>query len=383
MIIKKKCITFFIAYILLIKLNSKVINNYSSLENTSIFIKHEDKNYMSKLNILNLFNVKKNNKKNLIIGAIIKYPWHKIKNFFVSLIKADFENCDIVMYVGKMSNEAVKKIASCGVKVYGIPDKFLKSQTKIHNYRFELYKEFLLKNKDKYNMVFTADVRDTIFQKDIFKFYNEYDKSFIGLSLEDDIIKNEKLNKKWVNYFCPKANIWNETIICSGTILGTIDKFIEFCDALWEFIVKWKDYNIARDQGIVNCLIYDKKILNNYLIAKDNHGPIMTIGLTKREKIFIDKDNNILNYDGQIAAVIHQYDRKLDITKMINMKFNDSNINIYALKKRKKRLNNVNIINYIILLLSIVLVSVIFFFYSFFKDKKIIFKRVNKIIKMV
>ena len=63
MIIKKKCITFFIAYILLIKLNSKVINNYSSLENTSIFIKHEDKNYMSKLNILNLFNVKKNNKK--------------------------------------------------------------------------------------------------------------------------------------------------------------------------------------------------------------------------------------------------------------------------------------------------------------------------------
>ena len=77
-----------------------------------------------------------------------------------------------------MSKETINKIISFGVTIYNIPDKFLKSNAKIHNYRFKLYQEFLAKNKNKYNMVFTADVRDTIFQKDIFKNFKEYYKPF-------------------------------------------------------------------------------------------------------------------------------------------------------------------------------------------------------------
>ena len=367
--LEKKCIKAFIFYLILFNLNSSIIDGFSSFENRSI-IKYEIKKETRKLNFLDIFNINNNNKKNLIIGAITKYPWNKIRNFFVSLNKVEFENCDVVMFVGKMSNETIKKIESCGVTIYNIPDKFIKSNTKIHNYRFKLYQEFLQKNKNKYNMIFTADVRDTIFQKDIFKFYNKYHKPFIGLFLEDNIIKNEKLNIKWVKYFCPRANIGNETIICSGTILGTIDTFIEFCDALWKFIVEMKDYNIARDQGIVNCLIYDKKILNDYLITRDNHGPVMTIGLTERNKISIDKDNNILNFDGQIAAVIHQYDRKLDITKMLNKKFTDTIINISSFKKRKN--NSPNIIIIIIFIGSIILNF--FFFFWFFKNKRKFYK---------
>ena len=165
----------------------------------------------------------------------------------------------------------------------------------------------------------------TIFQKDIFQYYNDYKKLFIGLFLEDNIIKNEMYNKEWVNYFCPKANIWNETIICSGTLIGTIDKFIEFCYFLWKFVLKYKDYNHSREQGSVNCLIYNRKIMNNYIIRSDNHGPVMTIGISKKDNIHIDKDYNILNNNNQIAAVIHQYDRKLDLTNFIKRKFSDEN----------------------------------------------------------
>ena len=365
--LEKKWLNFFIFYILF--LNYKSSDSFSFFENRSN-IRYEIKNDKRKLNFLDIFNIKKNRKKNIIIGAIIKYPWEKIRNFFVSLSKVKFENCDFVMFVGKMSKETINKIISFGVTIYNIPDKFLKSNAKIHNYRFKLYQEFLAKNKNKYNMVFTADVRDTIFQKDIFKNFNEYYKPFLGLFLEDDIIKNQKLNMKWVQYFCPKANIWNETIICSGTILGTIDKFIEFCDAIWKFIVQKRDYNVARDQGIVNCLIYDKKILNNYLITRDNHGPVMTIGLTKRKKISIDNDDNILNYDGKIAAVIHQYDRKLYITKKFNKKFNDTINNLSLFKKR----NNTNS-NFIIIIAFITSIILIFFFlFRLFKKKRIFYK---------
>lgn len=34
----------------------------------------------------------------------------------------------------------------------------------------------------------------------------------------------------------------------------------------------------------------------------------MTIGITPPKNITLDKDNNILNFKGEIAEVVHQYD---------------------------------------------------------------------------
>ena len=96
----------------------------------------------------------------------------------------------------------------------------------------------------------------------------------------------------------------------------------------------------------------------------------MTIGLTKRKKISIDNDDNILNYDGKIAAVIHQYDRKLYITKKFNKKFNDTINNLSLFKKR----NNSNS-NFIIIIAFITSIILIFFFlFRLFKKKRIFYK---------
>ena len=121
---------------------------------------------------LNFFTNTKNNKKNLVIGSIINYSWSKIKLYFISLLKAGFQNCDFVLYVGGISNETIKKIESYGVTTYQISKKIFRLKTTINNCRWKLYEDFLKENKDKYNMVFTADVRDTIFQKDIFQYYD-------------------------------------------------------------------------------------------------------------------------------------------------------------------------------------------------------------------
>ena len=64
------------------------------------------------------------------------------------------------------------------------------------------------------------------------------------------------------------------------------------------------------DQGGANYLLYIKKLFNDCLIIKDNHYFVMTIGMTDKSNVNLDKDDNILNFDGQIAAVVHQYDRK-------------------------------------------------------------------------
>jgi len=77
----------------------------------------------------------------------------------------------------------------------------------------------------------------------------------------------------------------------------------------------------AIEQGIGNYLIYYEKILKDFIIKRDNFGLIMTIGITNSSNINFDSNNNILVFMGEIASVIHQYDRKHDIMKMVIKKF--------------------------------------------------------------
>ena len=47
----------------------------------------------------------------------------------------------------------------------------------------------------------------------------------------------------------------------------------------------------------------------------------MTIGLTKKGNIKIDSENNIINYKGNIASIVHQYDRHRNIKILIKNKY--------------------------------------------------------------
>ena len=73
----------------------------------------------------------------------------------------------------------------------------------------------------------------------------------------------------------------------------------------------------------------------------------MTIGLTKRKNILLDSKDNILNFNGKIAAVIHQYDRKGDIVKIIKKKYCPELLKSFiSINNSSKKLNKTNIIFY-------------------------------------
>lgn len=134
-------------------------------------------------------------RKNLIIGVVANYNWTIIESFFKSYNKAKFENCECIMFVGNMSQETINKIQSFRVKIREIPKVLL--NISLINYRWKIYGDYLNNNQGKYNLVFTTDLRDTIFQRDVFKFYDSR-KSFLGISIEDGILSNEPTNKIWL-----------------------------------------------------------------------------------------------------------------------------------------------------------------------------------------
>ena len=329
-------------------LNFFLFDESSCINNSFIF-----PNYNK--TILNRFpNYKTNYKKNVILGIIQKYSLNQILPFFKSFIKANFHNCDVVIFVRDVPIIIPNYLKSIGVNVYEISEKY--KNISVINLRWKLYLNFLIQNRQKYNFVMHCDVRDTVFQKDIFQYFENY-QPFLGVALEDGILA-QTVNKRWiVNYAGEEIHkkIKTERIICIGSLWGTIDKFIEFSNYFWYKLIK---NQTSIEQGIANYIFYYEKMFNNCLIKSDNYGPVMTIGLSKTENVTVDSQDNILNFKGEIAAVIHQYDRKKNITMKVinkycpeliyyqteinnNNKFNE-NIRYYQIKHlNKKNKNNI------------------------------------------
>ena len=256
-------------------------------------------------------------KKNVLLSLIIGYSWDIIFPFIKSLIKAQISNCDFIMFVHEISQTVNDMLKSFGIIIYEIPENL--RNMKIFNIRWKLYSDFLKNNIEKYNIVLSVDIRDTIIQSDLFSLYYN-SKPFLAFSYEDATV-DRLINKEWIidKYGIELfKTIKHEKTINAGTVWGTINIFLEFSNILWD---KLSAFPESIDQTVINYMIYHENILYNYLKFSNLFGPVMTIGLTKKGNIILDSENNILNYNGKIASIVHQYDRHGIIKKVIRNKF--------------------------------------------------------------
>lgn len=80
------------------------------------------------------------NKKNLVIGVIHVYSWIKIKPFLISYIKANFTNCECVIFYRKIENDILNRIESLGIIAFEIPKQY--DGMKINNVRYKIWRLF-------------------------------------------------------------------------------------------------------------------------------------------------------------------------------------------------------------------------------------------------
>ena len=276
-------------------------------------------------------------KKNLIIGVIKGYKWEKIKTFFISLYRLNLKDFDCVMFISNVNDDIVNKLKSMGIIIIKIPYKYRKII--INNIRYKLYEEYLRKKLDLYNMVIHIDIRDTFFQNDIFKLY-ENKGPFIGLSLEMGKL-SEKINSNWIKIQYGEKiyeELKDKQIICSGVIWGTVDKFYELAKNIWEQIEKSHHKFLILDQSSTNYLIYHKKLFKDCSVMSDNYnGFVMTVGLARYKLFSFDIKNNMLNiHNKKKAAIIHQYDRIPKLVKIVEKKFKNFQSDDNVLDEKNK-----------------------------------------------
>ena len=266
--------------------------------------------------------------KNLIIGAIKGYCWEQLFPFFESY-KRCFKNCDCLMFSEGLSARTRRKLQAYGVILADIPVTF--KDGCINNYRWTLIRDYLREHGKEYVSILSIDVRDAVFQKDLFAEYAQYDH-YLGMATECDLIRDNECNTTWnIHQFGQEVydKIKDHFVICSGTVWGTSETFLVFSEIMHEvmfskeYLEKYPSIEVW-DQPAMDFIIYTDLVNQlgddcKLLVSSIESGTVMT---TVKDISNVPTNGDvILNFSGEIPAVVHQYDRHRDLVDFVDQKY--------------------------------------------------------------
>jgi hypothetical protein len=245
---------------------------------------------------------------NVILGTAFGYKIDAIAPFVLSWKRYCSHQPLILLIEPDCSQDKINWLLDQGVDVrfftasYWIPSA-------IHNTRYFKYLDILLEGRGYYNQVFLCDVRDLVFQGDVFA---QIPQDGLHAFQEDLAFTagTERFNRSILinNYGESEIKFFEDKpIICSGTTLGDSESIIKYIVAL---INERNLEQMQRAGGIP-----DEQACHNWIFHKNmlphtqhrNGDGVATICLTHPNKIKVDGDELIIY--GQRPAVVHQWDR--------------------------------------------------------------------------
>jgi len=288
-------------------------------------------------------------KADAILAAVFEPRSINLKPFLLSLKKSGYKG-EIIFFVTWASPQEIRELEGLGIRVerfryfyYRKNNPFtvlwpiwqlmfrnlptLHAKKRIAQYvfnmmcvRFVVYHDYLSTNVDRHANVLLTDARDVFFQDDPFRDFRE---TVVGFCLEDT------RSTLWSNITCRKmieetygGNVARELgdfpIACAGTTLGPAAAILEYLNLMLEhlFSAKWMHRVCVQDQGVHNYLAHvtmrDRRVL-----FENGRGPVYTMGLCSEENFRFDDQGALLNVDGSVAPVLHQYDRFPQITNRL------------------------------------------------------------------
>lgn len=264
---------------------------------------------------------------NLVIGAAVGYGWDILEPFVLSCRK----NCPtarLVLFVDDISDFTRDRLIRAGVRLENLPDEMRHGIS--NNTRWKILGDYLDAHGNEYEQVFCTDTRDVIFQGDLFAPFKGY-TDWLGYATEADDIAGSKtsngVNYKWLADCFGKAEadkLADKKIICSGTIIGSVNEMKIFCRELWK-VLEHKTNDIF-DQAVTNYLVYNNLLPIENLIEIDCYcGEILTAFFFYQQYPIKTLGDKILRGDGGVPAVVHQYDRQSELIRLVDENYHTKN----------------------------------------------------------
>lgn len=287
--------------------------------------------------------------KDLIIGGASNYTWDDLKPWVKSIKNTGYSG-DIALVVTNITNETIQKLAdeNVGVFVYGNKtDTGYQANTSNapHVERFFYLWNYLNSLKDYDNVVVT-DTRDVIFQKNpssLFDvFYDGIKCASEGLLYKDEPWGNKNFHDAFGPFF--HDMIKDELIYNVGTISGSYEYVKDLLLMIFQMSIN-RPAKIV-DQAVFNFLIHQepyKSFIDLHTnkdayaiqlgttehavkagagdigyIAKNNPTEFLKYQLMyKDEQPIITENGYVLNKNGDMFYIVHQYDRVPELKEKI------------------------------------------------------------------
>lgn len=174
--------------------------------------------------------------------------------------------------------------------------------------RYAHYLQYLRERAPDADVVMISDLRDVVFQHD--PFAEPVDG--LELYLEDGSISigQDFFNTRWIaNLYGPGEveKLRGRPISCSGTIVGTREAMVAYLAAMTGEIARHTGLPLGcHDQAIHNVLFHEGRLPEPHVVVNGT-GRVLTMGMMSGYRE--GPDGAILNDDGTVPAVLHQWDR--------------------------------------------------------------------------
>jgi hypothetical protein len=278
-------------------------------------------------------------RRDLVMGFATGYTIEAVAPFVESLLTDGAYVGEVVLFVGSDQREVIAYLRSRGVRpeVYR-PDRYFVGS--VVTKRWPAYRDYLrgqaARGRKPYRYVLIADVRDVIFQKPLFatpcpplEFHQEAETARIGTC---------GYNSEWVrNNFGDSelAHLANERILCSGTVCGRSEEITPFLDLMTEILSGLPEDRRSAwgtDQAVLNYVAYHALLPG--IVVCDNFRRVATLHHVEGASLRNDDHGRIINPDGGVSEIAHQWDRFPHLANPIMM---ESRIRRRATKRRLSR----------------------------------------------
>ncbi|MGG5823045.1 hypothetical protein [Falsiroseomonas sp. HW251] len=237
----------------------------------------------------------------LILGACAGYPPHRIAHFAESLRR--WYEGEVVFLTAALPPATQAMLSRHRITQLDIDVPPPLSD--IQHRRYAAYAD-ILRDRPAVRRVLMLDVRDVWFQADPFPMLPD---APLACFLEDQFIMHCGSNSAWIAARYGQARlaaIGGRPISCSGTVGGTREGVLRYL-ALMAREVGQSPPGMPRgvDQGIHNHLLAGE--IEDAVLVPNRTGLVQT--LHYQQVFAFDRQGRMVNADGRVCPVIHQFDR--------------------------------------------------------------------------
>lgn len=258
----------------------------------------------------------------LVMGSALGYSVAMVRPFVESLLTAGAFLGTCVLFVKPEDTELIAYLRSRGITAVFFNARAYPVRRLVMA-RYFAYFDYLrscMARGEWHRYILLSDVRDVIFQKPLFgipcgELEFHYELARIGEC---------RANSAWMRGYFGKESLVRSAdrrISCSGTVSGRMRGILRYLAQMQMLMLALPDKRSIRggDQGVHNYLFH-----SGYLAeaeALDNFARVATLHHVSSAEVHPNENGFVVNPDGTISEIAHQYDRHPHLTEAVSQAF--------------------------------------------------------------